>query len=294
MREQRTLATAVGLVDRSNRDVLAVPGEERASWLHTLTTQHLSDLSAGAGQRAAGPLPARPRRAARLRHRGRHDGLAGHRARGRRGPAQIPRDDALLHQGRAARRDRRDRGAVAGRPGRGRSLPRAAPRPGSARCRARSSPPGPCRRSPPAATPYSAFEGGLARRVPLGVDLLVPRDGQDGGDREAGRAAGRPLGVRGDPGRAPHPAAGLGDRPPDHPGRGRVHRRRRAPRQGLLPRPGDGRPGAPPGPAAAPPGPAAPRRHRHRPAAGAGHPGRLWTVARSASSAPRCATTSSA
>ncbi|GAB2595588.1 folate-binding protein [Paractinoplanes abujensis] len=49
MREQRTLATAVGLVDRSNRDVIAVPGEERASWLHTLTTQHLSDLSAGQG-----------------------------------------------------------------------------------------------------------------------------------------------------------------------------------------------------------------------------------------------------
>jgi folate-binding protein YgfZ len=49
MREQRTLATAVGLVDRGNRDVLAVPGEERASWLHTLTTQHLSDLRAGQG-----------------------------------------------------------------------------------------------------------------------------------------------------------------------------------------------------------------------------------------------------
>jgi len=49
MREQRTLATAVGLVDRSNRDVLAVPGEERASWLHTLTTQHLADLSENQG-----------------------------------------------------------------------------------------------------------------------------------------------------------------------------------------------------------------------------------------------------
>jgi tRNA-modifying protein YgfZ len=46
MREQRTLATAVGLVDRSHRDVLAVPGAERASWLHTLTTQHLSGLAA--------------------------------------------------------------------------------------------------------------------------------------------------------------------------------------------------------------------------------------------------------
>src|SRR3954463_6610804 len=49
MREQRTLETAVGVVDRSNREVIAVPGEERASWLHTLTTQHLSDLRAGQG-----------------------------------------------------------------------------------------------------------------------------------------------------------------------------------------------------------------------------------------------------
>jgi tRNA-modifying protein YgfZ len=49
MREQRLLETAVGLVDRSNRDVIAVPGEERASWLHTLTTQHLTDLSANQG-----------------------------------------------------------------------------------------------------------------------------------------------------------------------------------------------------------------------------------------------------
>lgn len=49
MAEQRTLATAVGLVDRSHRGVLAVPGEERLSWLHNLTTQHLSGLRAGQG-----------------------------------------------------------------------------------------------------------------------------------------------------------------------------------------------------------------------------------------------------
>jgi tRNA-modifying protein YgfZ len=49
MREQRTLATAVGLVDRSHRGVLAVPGEERLGWLHNLTTQHLSGLRAGQG-----------------------------------------------------------------------------------------------------------------------------------------------------------------------------------------------------------------------------------------------------
>ncbi|WP_326549644.1 CAF17-like 4Fe-4S cluster assembly/insertion protein YgfZ [Micromonospora sp. NBC_01813] len=49
MREQRRLATEVGLVDRSNRGVLAVPGVERIGWLHTLTTQHLATLQAGQG-----------------------------------------------------------------------------------------------------------------------------------------------------------------------------------------------------------------------------------------------------
>lgn len=49
MREQRSLATHVGLVDRSHRGVLAVPGEDRTGWLHSLTTQHLADLRAGQG-----------------------------------------------------------------------------------------------------------------------------------------------------------------------------------------------------------------------------------------------------
>jgi hypothetical protein len=49
MREQRTLATEVGLVDRSHRGMLAVPGPERAAWLHSLTTQHLTALRAGLG-----------------------------------------------------------------------------------------------------------------------------------------------------------------------------------------------------------------------------------------------------
>ena len=49
MREQRRLATGVGLVDRSNRGVLAVPGVERIGWLHTLTSQHLATLRAGQG-----------------------------------------------------------------------------------------------------------------------------------------------------------------------------------------------------------------------------------------------------
>jgi folate-binding protein YgfZ len=49
MREQRLLATEVGLVDRSNRGVLAVPGADRLTWLHSLTTQHLDRLEPGTG-----------------------------------------------------------------------------------------------------------------------------------------------------------------------------------------------------------------------------------------------------
>jgi folate-binding protein YgfZ len=45
MREQRVLATEVGLVDRGNRGVLAVPGVDRLTWLHSITTQHLSGLA---------------------------------------------------------------------------------------------------------------------------------------------------------------------------------------------------------------------------------------------------------
>jgi hypothetical protein len=49
MREQRTLATSVGLVDRSHRGVLAVPGDDRLAWLHSLTTQYLTGLPAMTG-----------------------------------------------------------------------------------------------------------------------------------------------------------------------------------------------------------------------------------------------------
>ncbi|HZN20556.1 MAG TPA: folate-binding protein [Micromonosporaceae bacterium] len=45
LREQRTLASAVGVVDRSHRGVLAVPGADRLTWLHSLTTQHVSTLA---------------------------------------------------------------------------------------------------------------------------------------------------------------------------------------------------------------------------------------------------------
>jgi tRNA-modifying protein YgfZ len=44
MGEQRVLATRVGFVDRSNRQVIRVTGEDRLTWLHSITSQHLSEL----------------------------------------------------------------------------------------------------------------------------------------------------------------------------------------------------------------------------------------------------------
>ncbi len=48
-REQRTLATAAGLVDRSHRGIIAIPGADRLTWLHSLTTQWLTGLGAPEG-----------------------------------------------------------------------------------------------------------------------------------------------------------------------------------------------------------------------------------------------------
>ncbi|TCO65043.1 YgfZ/GcvT domain-containing protein [Actinocrispum wychmicini] len=50
--EQRAAARSVAVVDRSNREVIAVPGEERLSWLHLMISQHVSDLPAGMGTEA--------------------------------------------------------------------------------------------------------------------------------------------------------------------------------------------------------------------------------------------------
>ncbi|TFV62622.1 folate-binding protein [Geodermatophilus sp. DF01-2] len=52
LREQRELAEGAGLVDRSDRDVLVVPGADRLTWLHSLTTQHLERLGDGTGAEA--------------------------------------------------------------------------------------------------------------------------------------------------------------------------------------------------------------------------------------------------
>ncbi|HEX3337201.1 MAG TPA: hypothetical protein VHS54_12135, partial [Jatrophihabitans sp.] len=47
LREQRLLTTGAGVIDRSNRDVLVVPGADRLGWLHSICSQHVAALSDG-------------------------------------------------------------------------------------------------------------------------------------------------------------------------------------------------------------------------------------------------------
>jgi folate-binding protein YgfZ len=51
-REQRALVAGEGLVDLSHRGVVTVSGPDRLSWLHSITSQHLSELPAGASTEA--------------------------------------------------------------------------------------------------------------------------------------------------------------------------------------------------------------------------------------------------
>ena len=50
--EQRALARAAGLVDRSHRQIVRIAGEDRLSWLHSLTTQDLQHLEPGIAAQA--------------------------------------------------------------------------------------------------------------------------------------------------------------------------------------------------------------------------------------------------
>src|SRR2546430_1282980 len=43
--EQRALAEGVAFVDRSNRGIVRVSGADRLRFLHSLTSQHLAELS---------------------------------------------------------------------------------------------------------------------------------------------------------------------------------------------------------------------------------------------------------
>jgi folate-binding protein YgfZ len=47
--EQRRALRGAALVDRSNREVLAITGPDRLPWLHSICSQHVSDLREGEG-----------------------------------------------------------------------------------------------------------------------------------------------------------------------------------------------------------------------------------------------------
>ncbi|GAA0544060.1 folate-binding protein YgfZ [Paractinoplanes ferrugineus] len=174
VREQRTLATAVGLVDRSNRDVIAVPGDERASWLHTLTTQHLSDLSAMTGSEL---LVLSPHGHVEQHAYVTEDGTtAWLDTEPGAGAGLLKYLEMMRFFTRVEPRDATAEMAVLSLVGPGAAdlfpelaAPRVAAVPGAKFAAGEI---------PAHATSLYAvreFEGGLARRVPLGVDLLVPR-----------------------------------------------------------------------------------------------------------------------
>ena len=175
MREQRTLETAVGLVDRSNRDVLAVPGAERASWLHTLTTQHLSDLRAGQGSEL---LVLSPNGHVEQHAFVTEDGTtAWLDTEPGAGAGLLRYLEMMRFFTRVVPRDATAELAVLSLVGPGAAdlfpdlaAPVIAEVPGP-KFAAGSVPP-----APTARYAVREFEGGLARRVPLGVDLLVPRE----------------------------------------------------------------------------------------------------------------------
>ena len=174
MREQRTLATAVGLVDRSHRDVVAVPGDERASWLHTLTTQHLSALSAEQGSEL---LVLSPNGHVEQHAFVTEDGTtAWLDTEPGAGAGLLKYLEMMRFFTRVEPRDATAEIAVLSLVGPGAAdlfpglaEPRVGAVPG-AKFAAGSVPP-----EPTSVYAVQPFEGGLARRVPLGIDLLVPR-----------------------------------------------------------------------------------------------------------------------
>jgi folate-binding protein YgfZ len=50
--EQRTASRGAVVIDRSHRELLAVTGEERLSWLHLVISQHVTELAEGSGTEA--------------------------------------------------------------------------------------------------------------------------------------------------------------------------------------------------------------------------------------------------
>ncbi|MFG1952345.1 YgfZ/GcvT domain-containing protein [Micromonospora sp. NPDC048830] len=184
LREQRILDTAVGLVDRSHRGVVAVPGEERTGWLHTLTTQHLATLKAGEGTELLVLSPhGHVEQHAMVAEDGvttwldtepgATDGLLTYLEKMRFFSRVEPRD-ATAEQALLSLVGPEATGALATLGVTGLAEPDALAVPGP-KFRSGELPPRPTVRYAVAPLP----DGGWARRGPLGVDLLVPRPAMD-------------------------------------------------------------------------------------------------------------------
>ena len=114
--EQRAMARAAAVVDRGGREVIAVSGPDRLSWLHLLLTQHVSELPPNTGTEAL-VLDANGRV---LHHMvlAHVDGVIylDTEPGGAAELLDLPAQDGLLVPGGAARRDRRVGRAERGRP----------------------------------------------------------------------------------------------------------------------------------------------------------------------------------
>ncbi len=103
--------------------------------------------------------------------------------------------------------------------------------------------------------------GAVVRETPYGRDLFLPREDLESYAEKSGPRPKHP-GLRGAARRAPPSPPRLRDRPPHDPARAGLDRHGGPSPEGLLPRPGDGRPRPEPGQAPAPPRLPPPRRQR--------------------------------
>ncbi len=115
--EQRRSSRGDGFVDLSHRDVVRIEGPDRLTWLHSLTTQHLSSLAPRVWTEA---LVLSPQGHVEHAFYGVDDGEAfvAHTEPGQAGGAgRLPGPDAVHDARRGRRGDRRARGHVAPRAG---------------------------------------------------------------------------------------------------------------------------------------------------------------------------------
>ena len=182
--EQRAAARKVAVVDRSHRELIAVTGPERLAWLHLVISQHVTELADGAGTEAL-VLDSQGRVDAHmvLAHLDETvwlDTEAGAHATGARGGRQSLLEylESMVFWSKVELRDATAEHAVLSLVG-----------PDTDDLLTRTGLPAP-------AGPYAVAgaEGVIVRRMPVGVDLLVPRDSLTGWwDRLTSEGA-RPMG----------------------------------------------------------------------------------------------------